>query len=62
MKHAAKLGRWVWRAPIGYRNVRQVDGIKTIEPDPAKLQVPSIVAPFRPDRHPMKNYKDIDGP
>ena len=36
MRHAAQLGRWVWRAPVGYRNVRLVSGLKTIEPDPAK--------------------------
>jgi len=33
MEDAAKDGRWVWRAPLGYRNVR-VNGQGTIEPDP----------------------------
>lgn len=29
-----------------------------LEDDPAKLQVPSIIAPFRVDRHPMIGYSD----
>ena len=32
MKAAAKRGRWVWIAPLGYRNTRVGD--KNIEPDP----------------------------
>lgn len=33
MKEAVSQGRWVWMAPLGYRNIR-VDGKATIEPDP----------------------------
>lgn len=33
MKEAVAQGRWVWRAPVGYRNVR-VDNKANIEPDP----------------------------
>lgn len=33
MEDAAKEGRWVWKAPIGYRNIR-FNGQGTIEPDP----------------------------
>lgn len=33
MREAVSQGRWVWRAPAGYRNVR-IDGKANIEPDP----------------------------
>lgn len=33
MEDAARDGRWVWKAPLGYRNVR-INGQGTIEPDP----------------------------
>lgn len=33
MEDAARDGRWVWKAPVGYRNVR-INGQGTIEPDP----------------------------
>lgn len=33
MKEAVRQGRWVWRAPTGYRNVVS-NGRRTIEPDP----------------------------
>jgi type II secretory pathway component PulJ len=50
--------RWLarWTREVTPSAVR-ID-MAPLEPDPAKLQVPSIVAPFRPDRHPMKNYTD----
>ncbi len=34
MKEAVRQGRWVWRAPIGFRNTT-FNNKKTIEPDPA---------------------------
>lgn len=33
MREAVSQGRWVWRAPAGFRNVR-IDGKANIEPDP----------------------------
>lgn len=33
MREAVSQGRWVWKAPTGYRNVR-IDGRANIEPDP----------------------------
>jgi len=33
MLEAVAQGRWVWKAPVGYRNVR-INGKGTIEPDP----------------------------
>lgn len=34
MLEAVQAGRWVWKAPLGYRNIRH-NGKGTIEPDPA---------------------------
>ncbi len=34
MKAAANRGRWVWKAPHGYHNIRNSEGDKTIEIDP----------------------------
>lgn len=36
MKEALRRGRWTFPAPLGYRNVRRIDGSKTIEPDPER--------------------------
>lgn len=44
MIEAVSTGRWVWRAPRGYRNVR-VDGKGTIEPRPDEADL--IVEAFR---------------
>lgn len=38
MVEAASQGRWVWKAPIGYRTVRH-NGKGTIEPDPVAAPV-----------------------
>jgi site-specific DNA recombinase len=43
MREAVLQGRWVWAAPVGYRNVR-VNNKATIEPDPDKA--PKIVEAF----------------
>ncbi|MFZ4507052.1 MAG: recombinase family protein [Fimbriimonas sp.] len=38
MTEAVAQGRWVWKAPVGYRNVRH-EGKGTIEPDPVSAEV-----------------------
>lgn len=38
MEDAAREGRWVWKAPFGYRNIR-VNGQGTIEPDPKNAHI-----------------------
>lgn len=42
MIQAVREGRWVWRAPLGYRSIR-VDGRATIEPDPATAPLVSEI-------------------
>lgn len=36
MKEALARGRWTFRAPLGYRNVRRPDGTPSLEPDPER--------------------------
>lgn len=43
MREAASQGRYVWRAPVGFRNVR-IDGKANIEPDPRTA--PLIIEAF----------------
>lgn len=43
MREAAMQGRWVWRAPVGYRNIR-IDGKANIEPHPQ--QAPLVIEAF----------------
>jgi hypothetical protein len=53
---APDLWRFKWtndRTPAAVR----ID-LAPLEPDPVKLQVPTIVAPFRPTRHAMTLYRD----
>lgn len=38
MVEAVKQGRWMWKAPFGYRNIRH-QGRGTIEPDPDKSRL-----------------------
>ena len=47
------LGRVRERTPAAVR----ID-LAPLEPDPAKLQMPSIVAPFRTTRDPLTVYYD----
>ncbi|HEX9737388.1 MAG TPA: recombinase family protein, partial [Thermoanaerobaculia bacterium] len=44
MQEAIRRGRWVWQAPLGYRNVVRPDGTKSIDPD--ERQAPLVVAAY----------------
>lgn len=56
MIDAVLAGRWVWKAPIGFRNTR-VNGKGTIEPDPATA--PIIVECFERVASGQESFEDV---